>query len=485
MTHLLELRWMLPPLVMCLVLTGIHGYLGIHVLSRKVIFVDLALAQIAALGTTYALLLGYDPRLPGDSVVVYFFSLGFTFVGAAVFSLTRMRHEKVPQEAFIGIMYATASAVSLLLLAKAAGESEHIKEMLVGNVLLVTWPTIGKTAIIYALIGAFHWIWRRPLIEISTDPEAALARGRRVRLWDFLFYASFGFVITSSVAVAGVLLVFSFLVVPAVIAFMYQVRTAPRIVLAWTVGTACSAAGMILSYYGDLPTGPSVVSCFAGILVLASVVYYIRNAAHRRRAAGRVIGVAAVVGLLFFVSTFARKGQVAHAHGGAFDTLVAALESDDEGAQIEALHHLAEMKDPHVVPYLVRTLEHTTSDRVTEHVLQVLPGFGDAALGAVPVLQQAAQRRDDPFLRLEAAAAILRLRDPSGFAAVITVLSDDPPLLVDQKAGQLLKEMTGNDFGVGQTDDAPERARARERLQSWLAEKGGRPRWRQDLRRFE
>jgi zinc/manganese transport system permease protein len=201
-----ELRWMLPPLAMCLVLTGIHGYLGIHVLSRKVIFVDLALAQIAALGSTYAFLLGYDPRT--DSGTVYLFSLGFTFIGAAVFSLTRMRHDKVPQEAFIGIVYATASATSLLLLAKASGEAEHIKEMLVGNILLVTWPTIIKTAIIYAVIGAFHWIFRKPFFEISADPEAALARGRRVRLWDFFFYASFGLVITSSVAVAGVLLVF-------------------------------------------------------------------------------------------------------------------------------------------------------------------------------------------------------------------------------------------------------------------------------------
>src|SRR5262245_3829208 len=157
MTHLLELRWMLPPLAMCLVLTGIHGYLGIHVLSRKVIFVDLALAQIAALGSTVAVLLGYNPETAADAQTVYFFSLGFTFVGAAVFALTRMRHEKVPQEAFIGIVYATASALALLLLARSPGESEHIKQMLVGNVLLVTWPTIAKTASIYAAIGAFHW----------------------------------------------------------------------------------------------------------------------------------------------------------------------------------------------------------------------------------------------------------------------------------------------------------------------------------------
>jgi zinc/manganese transport system permease protein len=485
MTHLGELRWLLPPLAMCLVLTGIHGYLGIHVLSRKVIFVDLALAQIAALGSTYAVLLGYDPGLPGDGVVVYLFSLGFTVVGAAVFSLTRMRHEKVPQEAFIGIVYATASAVALLLLAKAPGEAEHVKEMLVGNVLLVTWPAVAKTAIIYAAIGLLHWFLRKPFLEISADPEAALARGRHVRLWDFLFYASFGFVITSSVAVAGVLLVFSFLIVPAVIAFMYQARLGPRIAVAWAVGTACSAAGMLLSYYGDLPTGPSVVSCFAGLVVLAALAHTIRSAERRFRAAGQVLGAALVVAALFALSTQARKRQVAHAHGGDFDTLVAALQSPDENTQIEALHHLAELKDGHVVPHLARTLERTPSDRVAEHVIQVLPELGEPARAAVPALEEAARRRDDPFLRLEAAAAILRLKDPAGFAVVITLLTDEPPLLVEQKAGQILREMTGDDFAVGRSPDPEERPRARPRLQAWMADKGGRPRWRQDLRRFE
>lgn len=484
MSQLADLQWMLPPLAMCLVLTGIHGYLGIHVISRKVIFVDLALAQIAALGSTYAFLLGYDPRVPGDGTVVYLFSLGFTFIGAAVFSLTRMRHEKVPQEAFIGIVYAMASAVALLLLAKSSGEAEHIKEMLVGNVLLVTWPTVAKTAGIYAVIGAFHWVFRRPFFEISTDPAGA-ARVRNVRWWDFLFYASFGLVITSSVAVAGVLLVFSFLVVPAVVAFMYQETIGRRVVTAWATGTACSAAGMLVSFYGDLPTGPSVVACFAAMLILASVVYYVRAAPGRLRAFVHVVAGAVALAALFVVTLQARKGVAEHAHGGEFATLAAALEASDESSQIEAVHHLAQSKDPHAIEPLAKVLRQGTSDRVAEHVLQVLPDFGEAAASAVPSVQEFARRSSDPFLRLDAAATLLRLRRPEGFEILFKVLADDPPLMLDQKAGALLQEMLGQDFGVGKSDGDDNRASARLRYQQWLDGHGGHLKWRQDLRRFE
>ncbi|HYE97594.1 MAG TPA: metal ABC transporter permease, partial [Planctomycetota bacterium] len=226
-----EWNAILQALAMCLVLTGIHGYLGIHVLERKVIFVDLAMAQIAALGATWALFLGYDPEThPG---VVYAFSLGSMLVGAAVFSITRARHEKVPQEALIGIVYATASAIAVLILARSADAGEHLKGMLVGNILLARWGTIGQTAAIYALVGLVHWRFRDRFFKITFEPEAAYASGVNVRLWDFVFYASFGVVITSSVAIAGVLLVFCFLVVPACIAALFAQSRKTRILVAW------------------------------------------------------------------------------------------------------------------------------------------------------------------------------------------------------------------------------------------------------------
>ena len=202
---------LLPAFVASLILTGIHAYLGVHVVERGVIFVDLSLAQIAALGTTVAYLAGYDLH----SGTAYLFSLGFTFLGAAIFAMSRVhRKTRIPQEAIIGIVYAVSAAVAILVMSKATQETEHLKEMLVGNILSVTWPELGKTAVLYALVGLFHYIFRKRFLLISMNEAEAERQGVNIRLWDFLFYMSFGFVVTSSVAIAGVLLVFCFLIVP-------------------------------------------------------------------------------------------------------------------------------------------------------------------------------------------------------------------------------------------------------------------------------
>src|SRR6266571_1346604 len=204
------LPFLLAPFVASLILTGIHAYLGVHVVERGVIFVDLALAQIAALGATMAILIGMNPH----GVGAYWMSLGFTFIGALIFTLVRSRQKRIPLEAFIGITYAVASAAAILTMSKATGETEHLKDMLVGNILAVSRHEVLKTAILYGAIGIFHYIFRHKFLLISMSHEKAEEMGINVRLWDFLFYASFGFVVTSSVAIAGVLLVFCYLIVP-------------------------------------------------------------------------------------------------------------------------------------------------------------------------------------------------------------------------------------------------------------------------------
>ena len=210
--------FLLAPFVASLILTGIHAYLGVHVVERGVIFVDLSLAQIAALGTTIAVLYGIEPH----STAAYVVSLVFTFLGAAVFSTIRGRRARIPQEAIIGICYAVASAAAILAMSKSVEQTEHLKEMLVGNILTVSWFEVARTAALYGAIGLFHYIFRRKFLLISMDPEAAEAQGISTRFWDFLFYASFGFVVTSSVAIAGVLLVFCYLIVPSVGAMLYS-----------------------------------------------------------------------------------------------------------------------------------------------------------------------------------------------------------------------------------------------------------------------
>ncbi len=263
------LEILLPAFVASLILTGIHAYLGVHVVERGVIFVDLSLAQIAALGTTVAYLAGHDLHSTGAWV----WSLGFTFLGAAIFAVSRVhRRTRIPQEAIIGIVYAVSAAVAILVMSKATQETEHLKDMLVGNILSVTWEELLKTAVLYALVGAFHWVFRKRFLLISMNQGEAERLGWSVRFWDFLFYVSFGFVVTSSVAIAGVLLVFCFLIVPSVTAMLFAEKLGPRLAIGWTMGAAVSAGGVALSFLLDLPTGATLVATFgAMLLVLAGL----------------------------------------------------------------------------------------------------------------------------------------------------------------------------------------------------------------------
>src|SRR5262245_2581173 len=259
------------PFVASLILTGIHAYLGVHVVERGVIFVDLSLAQIAALGATIALLLpitGGDPHAP----LTYWVSLAFTFLGAFVFSTIRSRRARIPQEAIIGICYAVSSAAAILAMSKATSESEHLKDMLVGNILAVSWTEVGKTALLYGGIGLFHYIFRGRFLAISMDPKKAEAAGMSIKLWDFLFYASFGFVVTSSVSIAGVLLVFCYLIVPSVAAMLYADTIGRRLAIGWTMGTVVSALGVYLSLKLDLPTGATIVCTFGLVLIIMAAL---------------------------------------------------------------------------------------------------------------------------------------------------------------------------------------------------------------------
>ena len=280
------LEFLLPAFVASLILTGIHAYLGVHVVERGVIFVDLALAQIAALGATIAILVGMDPHGRGS----YWISLGFTFLGAAIFAMARTRRGHIPQEAFIGITYAVASAAAILAMSKATGETEHLKDMLVGNILAVSWGEVGKTAALYGIVGLFHYIFRKKFLAISMSHEKAEEMGINVRLWDFLFYASFGFVVTSSVAIAGVLLVFCYLIVPSVGAMLFADRIGARLALGWTMGALVSALGVYLSAQLDLPTGATIVCTFGTVLIL---MFFLHLIVHHGRDARELAGAQA------------------------------------------------------------------------------------------------------------------------------------------------------------------------------------------------
>ncbi|PIQ81930.1 MAG: ABC transporter [Candidatus Omnitrophica bacterium CG11_big_fil_rev_8_21_14_0_20_64_10] len=264
---------MAAPFAACLVLTGIHAYLGLHVIQREVIFVDLALAQIAAFGATLGFLWGFGLH----SAQSYGIALALTLVGAGIFAATRFRKPVIPQEALIGVVYAVAASAAILVLARAPEGGEELKALLVGHLLFVGWPQIAKVALIYGGIGLLHWFARRPLLLISRDHEQAFEKGLRVRWWDFLFYATFGLVVTSSVEMAGVLVVFSFLIVPAICGALLAETVGRRLAVGWGVGAAASVAGVAASFFWDLPTGATIVCVFGAALVFCAVLRRLRQ----------------------------------------------------------------------------------------------------------------------------------------------------------------------------------------------------------------
>ena len=253
-----------------MIMVAMLSYLGLHVIAREVIFVDLSLAQMAALGSLTALLFHVAPESP----TTYVFALLATAIGAALFALTRTsgKASRVPQEAFIGIVYVVASAAAVLVANKVPGGGEAVEKTLVGSLLWVTPVTIVRLAIAYAALGVFHFALRRRFLTISFHPEQAEAQRWKIRLWDFLFYLSFGVVITLAVPIAGVLMVFSFLVVPAVIANLFTADKQRLTLIAWSSGALASILGLWLSYTKDLPTGPLIVCMYGLLLVVAAVL---------------------------------------------------------------------------------------------------------------------------------------------------------------------------------------------------------------------
>ncbi|OUR97412.1 hypothetical protein A9Q84_13890 [Halobacteriovorax marinus] len=253
------LIFFLAPFCMCLILVGIHCYMGLHVLKRGVIFVDLSLAQVAGLGSTVALLFHVEHH----STASYLISLLHTFAAASLFAWGRKVEDKISQEVLIGIVYALASALVILVVQKLTHGSEHIKEILIGRILWVSWDDVIKTSIIYSIVAGVHYYFRKQLLGVSSGKQI-----ENKAFWDFLFYALFGVVITSSVGVAGILLVFSFLIVPALVSTFFYKGLKQRLIFGWVLGLLVCTLGMFLSYILDLPAGAILVVCFTVIPIL-------------------------------------------------------------------------------------------------------------------------------------------------------------------------------------------------------------------------
>jgi zinc/manganese transport system permease protein len=436
------LRSMAWPFAACLLLAGILVYLGIHVISRKVIFVDLALAQIAALGSVWGVLLGWD--LQNDPWIVKAFALAFTFLGAAVFTSTRMRDERVPHEALIGITYAVALGATILASSHLAHGAEEVSELMAGSILWVRAPDILATAPVFAAVGAFHWIFRRQFFLVSLDPARAEAEGMSLRLWDFLFYVSLGFAVTSAVSIAGVLLVFSYLVIPAVVALLFAGRIGHRLAVGWAVGTIVSAIGCWISYSGNLPSGPTIVATFGTFLVLAGVVHFVLRSSSRPAASLRVAAGAAFLAVFFGGSLMLQKREHHDSYhvletGSKAEKMLALAEIDADPAlwsrigsvagaifsgpenevRIRLLDLIESHRDTALLP-AVEALLVDPDDTVRERALRCVKALGNRKSG--DAILAASAREEDEYIKVEMAEALLELDDPRGFGPMIDVL---------------------------------------------------------------
>jgi len=409
-----------------------------------VIFVDLALAQIAALGTVTGVLLGYE--VGRDINQLYLYSLAFTFFGAFVFSMTRMRGEKVPHEAIIGIVYAVAFAATILVLARSPLGPQELDRIIKGELLWVQGHLVIKTAILYAIVGTFHYIFRKRFIAISVHPEKAEQEGINVRLWDFLFYMSFGFVITSSVAIAGVFLVFSYLVIPAVGAMLLAEKISTRLIIGWVGGAIISFIGVKLSWHTGLPTSPLIVCLLAITLVVAAVIRYLRFAPDRRRAVFNLVGSVALVGLFFAGLVFfakreedpyehtlhmlesrlatdrtvaiGRLGSYADRKDEWLPLLLKRLGDEDAEVRRAAVKGIAAVKDRSAASQLVPLL-HDPSGDVRDEVLTAFRVLGDTSVAA-PLISSANQE-DDPEMKIEMLSTALELGDARALPSLIGI----------------------------------------------------------------
>jgi len=462
------------PLLSCLVVSGVLVYLGLHVVERKVIFVDLALAQIAALGVMWAILMGYDHE--NDTMATTLYSLAFTAVGALVFSITRTRHERVPHEALIGIIYVTASAGGLVLADRFALGTEALKELIAGRVALVTPAIVGKLAVTCAVVAIVFVALHRRLMRISRDPAAAEAAGMSIRAWDFLFYLLFGVLITQCVSVLGVLPVFAYLVIPAVAgAFLFSSVRA-RLIFGWAFGGAISLVGLETARLSQLDPGPTIVCLFAGALVVLGVGLFVRARRGSAAAIARVVGFTVLFAVFLGGTLWFRKAAPTDELSTAMEfarspeptrlrqaiesfrrfpdarqrwaaPVIAMLAHPDPVTRAAAVTLLGEARVPEAAQPLAARLGDGVEpeDDVRERVVQALRAIGDPR--TVHALVDAAGRDGEPDLAVAMAVAAFALAGPGQDGelrragdVLVRVMSDDgAPRAARRDAGEALR----------------------------------------------
>jgi zinc/manganese transport system permease protein len=387
----MEFAWMLAPLVACLVAISALVWFGLHVLQREVIFVDLALAQVAALGATSAVYLGHTP----DSPVGLGLSLLFVTLGAAAFAGFRQFEDLVPQEALIGITYAVTAALGYLLIEVSDDPhgAEHIQHLLVGNIVWVQWSEIITAAALVAVVGTVHAALGTQLLHLSFQPDEARAAGMKIPLWDLVFYLSFGVVVVGLVSIIGVLLVFSYLVIPAVLGRLFGSSVMQRLLIGYGVAMAATVVGVAVSY--EHSTGPIVVGLLGLILLIGLLFLSVRRAASGRLRLFQIAGVSALVAGIIW------GGLELAAHGDGHSHVAHAVKDHDH-----AVHHQDHTEHAH---------EHGTDTDDTDPLTQLEKAVSKVRKGDMDGLTDMAKlvQSAPPFIRIEAHERLTILAGPA------------------------------------------------------------------------
>lgn len=428
MEHFIEVLGL--PLLACLAMTAMLGFLGIHVLKREIIFIDIALAQIVAVGTVGSqLALGHHHH--GPAIGHHLITLALTLAAAAFYAVVRRKVTQIPLEAVIGVSYAIAAAAALFLVGAVAGAHLHVQQMLGGSVLWVTWPDIAACVAVFSFVGLCFYLLRGPFGKMSEDYDAAVRDGTNVVAWDFVFYALFGLVIMVAVHIGGVVVVFAFLIIPATISALFSKGLTNRLAIAWGAGALCTLVGLLFADRLDFSVGPSV-ALFLGIgLVLASVTSRFRPAL-----SWTVAGTATLCAVALLVLSPSSAGRESH----AADHPEAAV----EGGHEEHHHH----RDPIVEPP-----EETVADKLED-------------AGSVEQLVELYDAASDPSTRSEIVLRALGLAPKRGAELALRFLKDDPPLFFRQSVvGKLGETMEGGfDYDVTLPFTDPKSQKAVERV---------------------
>ncbi len=436
---------MIWPLVACFILVGIHAYLGIHVIARKVIFVDLALAQIAGLGAVYGVFLGLS--FESDLLLIKLVSVIFTLLGAGLFSMTRTDNEHIPHEAIIGIIYAAALSMTILMTANLPHGSDEVQQMLAGSILWVQPQEVIYTGLLYAAVGLFHWFCRKQFFALSHELALRHHPTGHTRFWDFLFYATFGVVVTSSVGIGGVLLVFGFLVIPSVIGVLLAGSTRSRLFIGWSSGVIASIVGVVFSYYFDLPSGPTIVVFLGLFLALVAIYKEIRGACHRQGITHGllIIGLGALFIFMPQLLRMSFKGQqekvamhhqLGHQDQGARALNVEKMLTKQKDEILEALNEIERAQIHELLPKTLPLLS-SSDTLIREKAIALQASMHNRA--ALNELKKIFPKEKDDFLKIGIAEAVLSLGDVSGFSFLGPLL-DYPSELVRSDAAEHVRK---------------------------------------------